>query len=368
MTFKDLFKGKKVLITGNTGFKGSWLTVWLQQMGAVITGLSKDVPTEPSLFKELKLEEKIDHHILNIKDGVSVQRLVNAVRPDYLFHLAAQPIVSTSYQDPIDTFETNVIGTGNILEALRIADHPCIAILITSDKCYDNVEWTWGYRENDALGGKDPYSASKAAAELIIRSYYQSYFNKSDSKIKLASVRAGNVIGGGDWALNRIVPDCVRAWAGNEAVSIRNPASTRPWQHVLEPLSGYLRIAELLSHQPALNGEAFNFGPSADQSHTVLSLLKEISQWWSFKSGHEHFSIKENAAFHEAGLLKLNCDKALHYLQWSPVLDFFQTSRMTGEWYNQFYNRNKQDLFGFTAGQINEFEQKANQKGLAWAQ
>ena len=368
MPFKETFSGKKVIITGNTGFKGSWLTMWLQKLGAAVTGISVDIPTEPSLFRELNLEQKIEHHFEDIKNGAVMQRIIATVQPDYIFHLAAQPIVSVSYQHPVKTFETNVIGTANILEALRLANHPCTAVMITSDKCYDNVEWTWGYRENDALGGKDPYSASKGAAELIIKSYYHSYFSKPGSKVKLAAVRAGNVIGGGDWALNRIVPDCVRAWAENKPVSIRNPNSTRPWQHVLEPLSGYLRVAELLTDNPLLNGEAFNFGPSADQSHTVLTLLKEISKWWKFASGHEHFSITENTAFHEAGLLKLNCDKALHFLQWEPVLDFLQTSQLTGEWYNQFYNGDKQGLFAFTVNQINDFEKKANQKGLQWAQ
>jgi CDP-glucose 4,6-dehydratase len=255
-----------------------------------------------------------------------------------------------------------------VLDALRDIEHSCIAVMITSDKCYDNVEWTWGYRENDALGGKDPYSASKGAAELIIKSYYHSFFNKPDSKVKLAAVRAGNVIGGGDWALNRIVPDCVRAWNEGSPVSIRSPHSTRPWQHVLEPLSGYLRVAELLTENSSLNGEAFNFGPSAEQSHTVLSLLKEISKWWAFQSAHPPFSITESTSFHEAGLLKLNCDKALHQLAWRPVLDFPQTSQLTGEWYNQYYNHQKKDLFNFTSQQIANFENKAKEKGLTWAQ
>ncbi len=272
--FNNIFRDKKIIVTGNTGFKGAWLSTWLHQMGAKLTGISKDIPSTPSLFGELGLAGKMDHHFNNICDLPAMKRLFRDTKPDFVFHLAAQPIVSVSYDDPIDTFQTNVIGTANILEALRSLDHPCYAVMITSDKCYDNVEWVWGYREHDALGGKDPYSASKGAAELIIKTYFHSYFNKPGSPVKLVAARAGNVIGGGDWALNRIVPDCVRAWSEKQAVKIRNPHSTRPWQHVLEPLSGYLRAAQVLAEQKtAIHGEPFNFGPNSDQNHTVLEHL-----------------------------------------------------------------------------------------------
>ena len=366
MAYNHCFKGKKVIVTGNTGFKGSWLTVWLLQMGAKVTGISKDVPTDPSLFYELQLDKKIDHHFTNICDGAAMKKIFSEVQPDFVFHLAAQPIVSVSYDDPVDTFQTNVIGTANILEALRGVKHPCKAVMITSDKCYDNVEWVWGYREHDALGGKDPYSASKGAAELVIKTYYHSYFSKPDSLVKLVAVRAGNVIGGGDWALNRIVPDCVRAWSRQKAVKIRNPKSTRPWQHVLEPLSGYLRAAQALAEDAPINGEPFNFGPNADQNHTVLELLQVISTHWKFDGLKEHFAIESNNAFHEAGLLKLNCDKALSYLQWKPVLEFTDTALFTGGWYDAYYNGKKQDMFAYTVEQIAAYENKARQKTLSW--
>lgn len=367
MTFNNCFKDKKVVITGNTGFKGSWLSVWMVMMGAKVTGISKDIPTTPSLFEKLGLADKMEHHFANICDGQAMKSIIGQVKPDFVFHLAAQPIVSVSYDDPLDTFQTNVIGTANILEALRQLDHPCNAVMITSDKCYDNVEWVWGYRETDALGGKDPYSASKGGAELVIKTYYHSYFSRPDSKVKLVAVRAGNVIGGGDWALNRIVPDCIRAWSDEKSVSIRNPHSTRPWQHVLEPLSGYLRVAQCMAEgQEALTGEAFNFGPNADQNHTVLELLHGISDHWSFRADFEHFLIQSNNRFHEAGLLKLNCDKALFHLQWRPVLEFTQTARFTGAWYNHYYNGSALDMFDFTRQQIEEYVQEAGKKQLAW--
>jgi len=245
---------------------------------------------------------------------------------------------------------------------------PCKAVMITSDKCYDNVEWIWGYREHDALGGKDPYSASKGAAEIVIKTYFYSYFNKPESKVKLVAVRAGNVIGGGDWALNRIVPDCVQAWNKQEVVKIRSPHSTRPWQHVLEPLSGYLRAAQILAEgEINIHGEPFNFGPNADQNHTVLELLKAISAHWSFNNLNEHCAIENNTSFHEAGLLKLNCDKALFYLKWKPVLPFEETARFTGSWYNTYYNKKSTDMFAYTVGQIAEYESQARKKSLSWA-
>jgi len=369
MAFNNVFEGKKIIVTGNTGFKGSWLSAWLVQLGAHITGISKDIPTEPSLFEHMGLAGKMDHHFANICDGLAMKAIFTAVQPDFVFHLAAQPIVSVSYDDPVDTFQTNVIGTANILEALRAVEHPCTAVMITSDKCYDNVEWVWGYREHDALGGKDPYSASKGAAELVIKTYFHSYFNKPESLVKLVTVRAGNVIGGGDWALNRIVPDCVRAWSENKAVTIRNPNATRPWQHVLEPLSGYLRAAQCLYEgREGINGEPFNFGPNADQNHSVLDLLKTISTHWSFQQNNEHFAIENSNRFHEAGLLKLNCDKALFHLQWRPVLEFPQTSSFTGSWYNAFYNVAGSDMYSFTLQQIHEYAQQAKQKAIAWAE
>jgi CDP-glucose 4,6-dehydratase len=367
--FNNIYKGKKIIVTGNTGFKGSWLSLWLHHMGAEVTGISKDIPTRPSLFEELKLAEKTKHHFANICDGQDMKELFAQVQPDFVFHLAAQPIVSVSYEDPIETFLSNTMGTANILEALRTLAHPCHAVMITSDKCYDNVEWIWGYREQDALGGKDPYSASKGAAELVIKAFFHAYFKKPGSKIKLTTVRAGNVIGGGDWALNRIVPDCFRSWSKNEAVQVRNPNSTRPWQHVLEPLSGYLRAGQILAEpkEENIHGEPFNIGPGADQNHTVLELLKAVGKFWIADSMKEYFGILENREFHEAGLLKLNCDKALHYLQWKPTLDFSSTTRLTGEWYNHYYNDAKKDISVYTLKQIEEYVETAREKFIAWA-
>jgi CDP-glucose 4,6-dehydratase len=367
--FNNIFKAKKVIITGNTGFKGSWLGLWLHQLGAEVIGISKDIPSNPSLFVELELAKKTEHHFANICDAAKMKDLFAACQPDYVFHLAAQPIVSVSYEDPLDTFMTNTIGTANILEALKGIRKTCFAVIITSDKCYDNVEWIWGYREQDALGGKDPYSASKGAAELVIKTYFHSYFNKPDSNIRLTTVRAGNVIGGGDWALNRIVPDCFRAWTEGRPVKIRNPHSTRPWQHVLEPLSGYLRAAQVLSENILnIHGEPFNIGPNADQNHTVLELLESVSKYWKADKLKEHFETEQSKTFHEAGLLKLNCDKALAQLQWKPALDFEKTASFTGEWCNYFYNaRASEEISRYTMNQIEAYALAARQKSIAWA-
>jgi CDP-glucose 4,6-dehydratase len=365
--FNNIYKGKKIIVTGNTGFKGSWLSLWLHDLGAILTGISKDIPTNPSLFEELGLAQKMDHRFANICDGQKMKEIFKEVQPDFIFHLAAQPIVSVSYEDPIETFQTNTMGTANILDALRSLTNSCHAVIITSDKCYDNVEWIWGYREQDALGGKDPYSASKGAAELVIKTYYHAYFKKPDSNIKLTTVRAGNVIGGGDWALNRIVPDCFRSWNEQQAVRIRNPNSTRPWQHVLEPLSGYLRAGQVLAESDeVINGEPFNIGPAAEQNHTVLELLQSVSRFWKSGSLKKHFEIEENKNFHEAGLLKLNCDKALYYLQWRPALEFETTARLTGEWYNYYYNNERKDIYQYTLNQIHEYEEAARKKSIAW--
>jgi CDP-glucose 4,6-dehydratase len=365
--FNNVFHDKKVIVTGDTGFKGAWLSIWLHHLGAKVTGIAKDIPTSPSLFEEAKLAEKINHHVVDILDLENMKKLFKQVQPDFVFHLAAQPIVSVSYADPLLTLQTNVMGTANVLEVLRTLENPCKAVMITSDKCYDNVEWLWGYRETDALGGKDPYSASKGAAELVIKTYYHSYFKQPDSKIKLVSTRAGNVVGGGDWAVSRIVPDCMRAWSEEQKVKVRNPNSTRPWQHVLEPLSGYLRVAQVLEEDAnKIHGEPFNFGPNSDQAYTVLEILQAISKQWRFKNDDEHFLIEPNTSYHEAGLLKLNCDKALFYLQWKPVLDFNEMARFTGSWYDTYYHKKTDNLFNFTTKQIDEYVEKAKQKNLEW--
>ena len=364
--FDNIYQGKKVLITGNTGFKGSWLTIWLHSLGAELYGISKDVlETSPSMFGALNLQEKINYRQQNLLDATATQQIIESIKPDFVFHLAAQAIVGVSYQDPVDTFATNVMGTVHVLESLRKTNHPCTAVVITSDKAYDNVEWKWGYRETDHLGGKDPYSASKGAAELAIKGYYHSFFKNEDSNIKLVITRAGNVIGGGDWADKRIVPDCFRAWNQNQQVEIRSPQATRPWQHVLEPLSGYLRAGQLLHQNDRLNGEAYNFGPNSDQNHTVLELLQELAKYWPENAG---FDVKAQQHFHEAGLLKLNCDKALHDLAWKPTLNFTETAQFTTDWYNRFYQGGSADqIFEFTSQQIEQYAHIAQQKGHLWS-
>jgi len=363
--FQDIYKNKKVLVTGHTGFKGSWLTTWLLKLEAKVIGISKDIPTRPSMFEELTLEDKIVHYQEDIRDLNRMQKIIGDEKPDFLFHLAAQPIVSTSYFDPIETISSNVMGTANILEALKVSNHACTVIVITSDKAYDNVEQVWGYKENDQMGGKDIYSGSKGAAELIIKSYYHSFLKNKDCNIKLAIGRAGNVIGGGDWAKDRIVVDCMIAWSEENSVEIRSPKATRPWQHVLEPLSGYLNLGEALYNDEVLHGEAFNFGPRAEQNHTVKELLEDLSQYWNFEDVSSAFTVTDNIPFHEAGLLKLNCDKALFHLKWQANLEYPQTIKFTSEWYYDFY-KNGADMYEKTVSQIIEYETLATSRILAW--
>lgn len=365
MQFRE-FKGKKVLITGHTGFKGAWLTAWLLDEGAIIYGVSDEIPTVPSMFEVLNLRDRIHDYRIDLRNLEDIKKIMDKVRPDFIFHLAAQPIVSVSYKDPVKTFSTNVIGTMNILECLRTIYWKCTTIIITSDKCYDNVEWVWGYKENDALGGKDVYSGSKGAAELVFKSYFHSFFSKQDCPVRVASARAGNVIGGGDWALDRIVPDCMRAWSQNEIVKIRCPQSTRPWQHVLEPLSGYLNLAVELSKNIAYHGESFNFGPKSEYNRTVLDLLTDLSKRWNFINMNKAYEVTDNLPFHEAGLLKLNCDKALFYFKWMASLDYEQLIHFTGDWYYTYYKDNV-DMYQYTINQIKEYKNIAKSKNILWA-
>ncbi|PKD16249.1 CDP-glucose 4,6-dehydratase [Salegentibacter salinarum] len=364
--FESVYKNKKVLITGNTGFKGAWLSIWLHELGADVYGLSDRIPTEPSIFESLSLKDIIKHHFCDIRNLGETKKIINEIAPNFIFHLAAQPIVGLSYQNPVETIETNVLGTTNVLETFRLLQNECTGIFITSDKCYENVEWTYGYRETDPVGGKDIYSASKGACEVIIHGYYESFI-KNIRHLKLASVRAGNVIGGGDWADKRLVPDCIRAWSENRKVEIRNPYSTRPWQHVLEPLSGYLRTGQKLSQNKIPNGNSFNFGPPGDHSHTVEKILEKIAHYWNPVHSEGLFEVNEEGKFHEAGLLKLNCDKALADLNWISVLSFDDTARFTAEWYKTYYERNE-NMMDYTKKQINEYTNKAFEKKLAWTQ
>jgi CDP-glucose 4,6-dehydratase len=365
--FNNIYKNKKVLVTGHTGFKGTWLTTWLLELGADVYGLSWDIPTNPSMFEVLKLEDKITHTIADIRDLEAIKKTINNVQPDFVFHMAAQAIVSLSYSDPVQTITSNVVGTMNILEALRLSNHKCVAVIITSDKCYDNVEWVWGYKEDDAMGGKDIYSGSKGAAELIAKSYYHSFFKLENSNVKMTTARAGNVIGGGDWAQDRIVADCMRAWSEGEVVEIRSPKATRPWQHVLEPLSGYLTLGKALFEDPSINGEGFNFGPRAEQNHTVQELLEDLSKYWNFSSVSDAYSVTDNIPFHEAGLLKLNCDKSLFHLKWQSNLEYSGTIKFVSEWYYNFYNGVSTNMLEFTKKQINDYFENAKSKKLIWS-
>jgi len=360
----NIYKNKRVLVTGHTGFKGSWLVTWLLKLGAEVIGVSKDIPTTPSMFNELSLELKIKDIRADIRNLESVKNIINEEQPDFVFHLAAQALVRLSYEIPVDTMVTNAIGSANILNALRDLDKPVIAVMITSDKAYDNVEWVWGYRETDQIGGKDPYSASKGMAELAIKSFVDSYFSVPESKVRLAIARAGNVIGGGDWGLDRIVPDCMNSWSNNEIVNIRNPEATRPWQHVLEPLSGYLVLGAKLSMSMGVHGEAYNFGPLTNQNYSVRDLINEMTKYWGSVRWNDISDTQQH--LHEAMLLKLNCDKALFDLKWRPTLEFRETVRMTVEWYKQYYENDAESIYNLTLSHIDEYTKLAMERKLPW--
>ena len=361
----DVYAGKKIILTGHTGFKGSWLSLWLKALGAHVVGLSLDVPSEPSHFDAANIQDHIDDNRIDIRKPKDINDLIINIQPDFVFHLAAQALVRPSYESPLETITTNALGTANLLDSLRHLNNPVVAIMITSDKAYDNVEWVWGYRETDRLGGKDPYSASKGMAEMAIRTFVESYFHKQDSNVRVGIARAGNVIGGGDWAVDRIVPDCIKAWSENQFVDIRSPMATRPWQHVLEPLSGYLALGAALKQDAHLHGEAFNFGPPAHQNHPVKELIDEMAQYWDYVKWNDISQAEDQ--LHEAGLLKLNCDKALFDLQWMPTLQFGETVRMTVEWYKAFYQSADLSMYNFSMSQIEEYSQLAQKREVVWA-
>ena len=365
MPFNDIYKGKRVLITGNTGFKGSWLSTWLSMLGADIFGYAIDIPSNPSMFETLKLDNRIQHRYGNICHKEEFNAYVQEVQPDFIFHLAAQALVLASYKQPFETLMANVMGTASVCEAIRNINWPCTCVLITSDKAYDNVEWIWGYRETDRLGGKDIYSGSKGAAELSIKSYWHSFIKHMDN-IRFGITRAGNVIGGGDWARDRIVVDCIKAFSNNEAVEIRSPKATRPWQHVLEPLSGYLTLGQYLAEGKSENGEAYNFGPRAEQTKTVEDLVKDLAGLWGLDR-EKAVKVTGNIPFHEATLLKLNCDKALAYLRWQSTLRYEQCVKFIADWYHAFYVDNNKDMYALTTKQISAYEQLAKEQDIEWA-
>jgi CDP-glucose 4,6-dehydratase len=362
--FADIYRGRRVLVTGHTGFKGSWLALWLEHLGAEVAGFSVDVPSSPANFELLGLEKRIHHYVGDIRDRMRLAQVIDEFRPEMVFHLAAQSLVRRSYADPVRTFETNAMGMVNLLECVRTRPWVEVAVLITSDKAYRNVEWCWGYRETDALGGNDPYSGSKSCADLVAHSYYHSFLRHTPTR--MATTRAGNVIGGGDWADDRIVPDCIRAWSKGESVAVRSPQATRPWQHVLEPLSGYLWLgARLWQKFDGLNGEAFNFGPDAHVNQTVAELLGAMAIRWP----GVQWQVPEGCELggHEAKLLKLSCDKALFHLNWRAVLQFPETVAFTVDWYRAWHSR-RQDIYAYTVKQIERYCRSAEARGGAWIQ
>lgn len=345
----SIFQGRRVLVTGSTGFKGSWLCTWLLKLGAEVSGFA--LPPEPDapLFDQLRLRERIDQHDGDIRDMDAVRAMLAATRPDIVFHLAAQPLVRYSYDEPKLTFDTNVAGAINLLDAIRDDDNVQALVFVTSDKAYRNKEWVWGYRENDELGGHDPYSASKAAAELVFAGYQDSYFRHRDG-FGAASVRAGNVIGGGDMSTDRIVPDCIRAFKAGDDIVLRNPHSTRPWQHVLEPLSGYMAVAEGLITDPEQVRGAWNFGPDPENVRTVEELARTAIDIW----GGGKLRIEGNAGHpHEANLLMLNSDKAKTELGWRAHWDFANAVGHTIEWYKRVHDG--EDPVSVTEQQLDDF-------------
>jgi len=325
----EIFQNKKILITGDTGFKGSWLAYWLHHLGAEVYGFALPPEREYDHYAALGLEKLIQHKDGDVRDFSQIHNFMEKIQPEFVFHLAAQPLVRKSYNEPKLTFDTNIGGSVNILEAVRLTPSVKVLIVITSDKCYKNKEWCWGYRENDELGGKDPYSASKAAAELVYSSYQDSFFN-ARPQFGAASVRAGNVIGGGDWSTDRIVPDCIRSLDNNKPIELRNPHATRPWQHVLEPLSGYLLLALRMYENPEQYRGSYNFGPESREMNTVIDVANELISVW----GNGEIKItKRDSDPQEAGLLHLNCDKAHHDLGWYPRWGFKKTIEQTANWY-----------------------------------
>jgi CDP-glucose 4,6-dehydratase len=368
MSFGGFYHGKRVLLTGHTGFKGAWLAEWLLGLGAELHGYARDPQPHEVLFDQLGLSSRLASDTrADLADRNALLKAIERSRPDVVFHLAAQPLVRLSYDIPVETFAANVMGTAHLLDAVRLTGNACTVVCITTDKCYENREWLHAYREEDAMGGHDPYSASKGAAELVIASYRKSFFPPA-GPIRLASARAGNVIGGGDWALDRIVPDCVRALRKGEAIPVRNKIATRPWQHVLEPLSGYLWLATSLANstlnaQPSiLNlGSAFNFGPNLTSNRTVAELVVEMLR----HTGGDWIDASDPSARHEASKLNLAIDKAFHLLGWEPVWNFAETIAKTAEWYLQ--EAAGAHVAEFTRGQITAYQQSASAKHLAWA-
>ncbi|WP_420240117.1 CDP-glucose 4,6-dehydratase (plasmid) [Telmatobacter bradus] len=348
------WKNKRVLLTGHTGFKGSWLSLWLQKMGAEVCGLALEPPTAVNLYMDAQVEKNMRSVLGDIRDADLVSRTVQDFRPEVVFHLAAQPLVRASYDDPLGTYATNVMGTAHVLNAVRKTGKPCAIVVITTDKCYENREWEWAYRETDRLGGYDPYSNSKACAELVVSAYRNSFFHPAEYQkhgIALASVRAGNVIGGGDWADNRLIPDIIRAYEEGRSVRIRNPHAIRPWQHVLEPLRGYIAVAEHLLEFGSAYGEAWNFGPEQSDAQPVEWIVRELAELWGNGAKWE---LEGGIQPHEAQNLKLDYSKALYRMGWKPALSLKDALKMTADWY--WAKGKGQEMHSFTIAQISQYE------------
>lgn len=343
--FKNFYNGKRVLVTGHTGFKGSWLSIWLRALGAEVVGIGLDPATERDNFVLSGIGTKIEADMrADIRDGEMMKAIFVRYRPEIVFHLAAQPLVRPSYDKPVETYETNVMGTINILEAIRATDSVKVGVMITTDKCYENREQIWGYRENEPMGGYDPYSSSKGAAEIAISSWRRSFMNPdryAEHGKSIASVRAGNVIGGGDWALDRIIPDCMRALESGRPIDIRSPKSIRPWQHVLEPLGGYLLLASKMWDKPTEFCEGWNFGPRQDSISTVWDVAQKVVR--NYGSGSLR-DLSDPNALHEASLLMLDISKAKFRLGWQPVMDIDRTVNMTVDWYKRYRSSDVQGL------------------------
>lgn len=352
--FNGAFIGKRILVTGHTGFKGSWLSIWLHELGAEVIGVALDPYSKKDNYILSGIGRKIKADIrADIRDGQIMKEIFAEYQPEIVFHLAAQPLVRLSYTIPVETYEINVMGTINVMEAARVTDSVKVMVMITSDKCYENREQILGYRENDPMGGYDPYSSSKGAAEIAINSWRRSFFNPADygkkHHIAIASARAGNVIGGGDWAKDRIVPDCIRALEVGKPIEIRSPKAIRPWQHVLEPLSGYMLLASKMLEEPTRYCESWNFGPESDSVRTVWDVAEAIVKVWG---GGELLDVSNSGALHEADLLMLNIDKAKSHLGWQPRLNAMETIELVCDWYKRY---SKENVYNLCVEEIDSF-------------
>jgi CDP-glucose 4,6-dehydratase len=364
--FSGVYSGKTVLVTGHTGFKGSWLILWLQLLGARVIGYALPPHTEPSLFQLSNAQEGITHIIGDTRDLSKVREMCQTYKPDFVFHLAAQSLVRYSYEHPVETYETNVMGTIHLFEAIRATPSVRVCVNVTSDKCYENREWEYSYRENDPMGGYDPYSSSKGCAELITAAYRRSFFNIGNSpSVRVASVRAGNVIGGGDWARDRLIPDCVRSLAAKSPVIVRNPDAVRPWQYVLEPLSGYLWLGACLWNTPSTFEGSWNFGPHTAGNVSVRQIVNQVVAMWG-EGEWKHVCQEQSQEPHEARTLTLDITKSSSVLGWEPITSVSQAMTETIGWYLEQHRQRTLDVKAATFDRINRFVQAAISKNAMW--